>query len=132
VGLIRSGTQSIVIASELAEHSKLSGFEHGLRKVAQVIFGCVVGLGVTVAISRIWPVKSPSGNDLGRVVGISDVASFVFNTRTQSFSAFSCPGDFGTSAQGINNRGQIAGQCRTEDGGPLLGFIATPQDGEDD
>lgn len=50
-------TAAIVIASELTHHSKLTGLEHGLGKVAQVIFGCVVGLSVTLAMSRIWPVK---------------------------------------------------------------------------
>src|SRR5215475_10267611 len=35
-------TAAIVIASELTSHSKLTGLENGLRKVAQVIFGCIV------------------------------------------------------------------------------------------
>jgi hypothetical protein len=50
-------TAAIVIASEPTHHSKLTGLEHGLGKVAQVIFGCVIGLSVTPAMSRIWPVK---------------------------------------------------------------------------
>jgi uncharacterized membrane protein YccC len=54
-------TAAIVIASELSHHSKLIGLEQGLRKVAQVIFGCVVGLSVTLAMSRIWPMKSEPG-----------------------------------------------------------------------
>jgi len=54
-------TAAIVIASELSHHSKLVGLEQGLRKVAQVIFGCVMGLSVTLAMSRIWPMKSESG-----------------------------------------------------------------------
>ena len=52
---------AIVIASELTHRSKLTGFEQGLRKVAQVIFGCIVGLVVTLAVSRIWPARSTSG-----------------------------------------------------------------------
>jgi uncharacterized membrane protein YccC len=52
-------TAAIVIASGLTQHSKLSGIHQGLHKVAEVIFGCVVGLLVTLAMSRIWPVKSP-------------------------------------------------------------------------
>ena len=54
-------TAAIVIASELTHHSKLSAIEHGLQKVAQVIFGCVVGLAVTLAMSRIWPARSARG-----------------------------------------------------------------------
>jgi uncharacterized membrane protein YccC len=51
-------TAAIVIASGLTQHSKLSGVQHGLHKVGEVIFGCVVGLLVTLAMSRIWPMKS--------------------------------------------------------------------------
>ena len=49
-------TAAIVIASGLAEHSKLSGVEHGLHKVAEVILGCVMGLLVSWLMSYIWPV----------------------------------------------------------------------------
>src|SRR5262249_49936346 len=48
----------ITAASELTHHSKLSAIDQGLRKVAQVIFGCIVGLVVTLAMSRIWPVRA--------------------------------------------------------------------------
>ena len=51
-------TAAIVIASELSHHSKVGAMQQGLYKVAQVIFGCVVGLSVTLAMSRFWPVKS--------------------------------------------------------------------------
>jgi len=51
-------TAAIVIASELSHHSKVGAMQQGLYKVAQVIFGCVVGLSVTLAMSRLWPVKS--------------------------------------------------------------------------
>ena len=54
-------TAAIVIASDLTRHSKVTGIEHGLHKVAEVIFGCVMGLLVTLAMSRIWPVKSTPG-----------------------------------------------------------------------
>jgi len=71
-------------------------------------------------------------DNLGHTVGVSDVGNFIFDAQTKSFLAttFECPGDeqFPTDTRpgGINNRGQIAGRCRTEDGGPLRGFIATP------
>jgi uncharacterized membrane protein YccC len=49
-------TAAIVIASGLTHDSKLLGVEHGLHKVAEVIFGCVVGLGVSVVMSKVWPI----------------------------------------------------------------------------
>ena len=50
-------TAAIVIASGLSAHSKLSGFEHGLHKVAEVIFGCAVGWAVSVAMAKLWPIR---------------------------------------------------------------------------
>ena len=55
-------TAAIVIAAGLTHHSKLTGIEHGLHKVGEVIFGCVMGLLVTLAMSRVWPVKSAPGS----------------------------------------------------------------------
>jgi uncharacterized membrane protein YccC len=49
-------TAAIVIAAGLTHHSKLTGVEHGLHKVAEVIFGCLVGLVVTWAMSKVWPI----------------------------------------------------------------------------
>jgi uncharacterized membrane protein YccC len=48
-------TAALVIASSLEQHSKLSGIEIGLRRVGEVILGCVIGLLVTWFISKIWP-----------------------------------------------------------------------------
>lgn len=50
-------TAAIVIAGGLSDQSKLTGMEHGLHKVGEVIFGCAVGLAVSVAMSRIWPIR---------------------------------------------------------------------------
>ena len=50
-------TAAIVIAGGLFAHSKLTGMEDGLHKVAEVIFGCVVGWAVSVAMSKIWPIS---------------------------------------------------------------------------
>lgn len=50
-------TAAIVIASGLSQHSKLSGVEHGLHKVGEVLLGCLVGLVVSWAMARIWPMK---------------------------------------------------------------------------
>ena len=53
-------TAAIVIASGVTSHSRLSGLEHGLHKVGEVVFGCVVGLVVSWAMSRIWPIRRPA------------------------------------------------------------------------
>ena len=52
-------TAAIVIAAGVSSHSKLN-VEHGLHKVAEVVFGCVVGLVVSWAMSRIWPIHRPA------------------------------------------------------------------------
>ena len=49
-------TAAIVIAAGLEQHSTLSGVEHGLHKVGEVILGCMMGLAVSWLMSRIWPV----------------------------------------------------------------------------
>lgn len=49
-------TAAIVIAAGLTHHSKLSGVEHGLHKVAEVLYGCLVGLLVTWLMSKLWPI----------------------------------------------------------------------------
>jgi uncharacterized membrane protein YccC len=56
-------TAAIVIAAGLSSHSELSAVEHGLHKVAEVLFGCFVGLLVSWSMSRIWPIAKPA--DLG-------------------------------------------------------------------
>lgn len=50
-------TAAIVIAAGLSSQSKVSGMEHGLHKVAEVIFGCTVGWAVSVAMSRLWTIR---------------------------------------------------------------------------
>ena len=52
-------TAAIVIAAGLTHHSKLSGVEHGLHKVAEVIYGCLIGLLVTWLMSMLWPIARP-------------------------------------------------------------------------
>jgi len=53
-------TAAIVIAAGLSSHSKLSAMEHGLHKVAEVLFGCLVGLLVSWLMSKIWPIAKPA------------------------------------------------------------------------
>lgn len=53
-------TAAIVIASGITSHSRVSGLEHGLHKVAEVLFGCLVGLLVTWLMSKVWPIRQPA------------------------------------------------------------------------
>ncbi|MBX3026790.1 FUSC family protein [bacterium] len=54
-------TAAIVIAAGLMHESKLTGVEHGLHKVAEVIFGCLVGLAVSWLMATLWPVRATTG-----------------------------------------------------------------------
>lgn len=48
-------TAAIIMSAVLTHHSTRSGLEIGLRRVGEVILGCVVGLIVTWLISKVWP-----------------------------------------------------------------------------
>ena len=49
-------TAAIVIAGSLATNSAYSGFEIGLRRVAEVIAGSIVGLIVSWLMATVWPI----------------------------------------------------------------------------
>ena len=51
-------TAAIVIAAGLEKHSKLSGVELGMRRVGEVLLGCVVGILVSWAMDRLWPLPA--------------------------------------------------------------------------
>jgi uncharacterized membrane protein YccC len=53
-------TAAIVVAGALSQHSESSGIEGGLRRVGEVLLGCVVGLAVTWSMSKIWPLREPA------------------------------------------------------------------------
>jgi len=53
-------TAAVVIAGGLTYGSATLGLEKGLHKVAEVIFGCLVGMLVSVFMSRLWLLK-PAG-----------------------------------------------------------------------
>jgi uncharacterized membrane protein YccC len=53
-------TAAIIIASGIEHHSERVSIEIGLRRVAEVLFGCLVGLTVSWLISKIWPLPEPS------------------------------------------------------------------------
>jgi uncharacterized membrane protein YccC len=53
-------TAAIVVAGALQHHSKLTGMEQGVRRVGEVLFGCVVGIAVAWVLSKIWPLRELS------------------------------------------------------------------------
>jgi uncharacterized membrane protein YccC len=55
-------TAAIVLAAGIAQGAKTAGIESGLRKVGQVIFGCVVGMLVSYLMSKVWLVKPPASD----------------------------------------------------------------------
>lgn len=48
-------TAAIVIAGGLQHHQTLDAVEQGVRRVAEVLFGCVVGIAVAWLLSKVWP-----------------------------------------------------------------------------
>ena len=52
-------TAAIVIAAGIGTGSAKIGIGRGLHKVAEVLFGCVVGILVSWLMSRIWLVRRP-------------------------------------------------------------------------
>ncbi|PYT01750.1 MAG: hypothetical protein DMF63_02590 [Acidobacteria bacterium] len=56
-------TAAIVLATGISQGAKSAGVESGLRKVGQVIFGCLVGMLVSYFMSKVWLVRPPSGRE---------------------------------------------------------------------
>ena len=52
-------TAAIVIAAAIGSGSVQVGIGRGMHKVAEVLFGCVVGILVSWLMSKIWLVRSP-------------------------------------------------------------------------
>ena len=50
-------TAAIVIAAGISHGSRAEGIASGLHKVAEVLFGCIVGLMVSWLMSKVWLVK---------------------------------------------------------------------------
>ena len=48
-------TACIVVAGGLSQ-TKVHGLEQGVKRVGEVLLGCVVGLVVTFVMSKLWPV----------------------------------------------------------------------------
>ena len=52
-------TAAIVIAAAVSHHSEMSALEVGVRRVGEVLLGCVVGLLVSWLMSIVWPPPKP-------------------------------------------------------------------------
>jgi uncharacterized membrane protein YccC len=52
-------TAAIVIAAGMTDHSKLSAMEIGLRRVGEVLLGCLVGFAVSWLMAIVWPPPEP-------------------------------------------------------------------------
>jgi uncharacterized membrane protein YccC len=50
---------AFVIAAGLEYHSRIKGLEAGGWRMAEVLFGCVIGLVVAWIVSLIWPLPEP-------------------------------------------------------------------------
>ena len=53
-------TAAVVIAAAAANESLTVGLVQGLHKVAEVAFGCLVGIVVSLAMSKVWLIRSPT------------------------------------------------------------------------
>jgi hypothetical protein len=53
-------TAALVVASALTQHSSLTGFEIGMRRVGEIILGCMLGAAVSWLMSKIWHVPEAS------------------------------------------------------------------------
>jgi uncharacterized membrane protein YccC len=52
-------TAAFVISAGIEHHSRLKGLSAGVTRMAEVLFGCVVGLAVAWLVSVIWPLPEP-------------------------------------------------------------------------
>jgi uncharacterized membrane protein YccC len=50
-------TAALVVSSGLLHESKVTGIESGLHKVAEVVVGCLIGVGVSWLMSKLWPLR---------------------------------------------------------------------------
>jgi len=59
-------TAAIVIAAALTSQSDQIGYEQGLRKVGQVLFGSLVGMLVSWTTARFWLMRPPADQGLAK------------------------------------------------------------------
>ena len=53
-------TAAMILASAVTSESSTIGIIQGLRKVAEVVFGCLVGMIVSLVMSRVWLIRGSS------------------------------------------------------------------------
>ena len=56
-------TAAIVIAGSMAHHSELTALEMGVRRVGEVLLGCLMGLIISWAMSKLWPLPETDRNE---------------------------------------------------------------------
>ena len=54
-------TAAVVIADAVVNDSSVTGIVQGLHKVAEVVFGCVVGMTVSLIMSKVWLIQPSTG-----------------------------------------------------------------------
>lgn len=59
-------TAAVVIAAGVTSGSDTIGMTQGIHKVLEVVFGCLVGLGVSWTMSKVWLVKPPARTGKGQ------------------------------------------------------------------
>ena len=58
-------TAAVVIAAAITTDSQAIGIAQGLHKVAEVVFGCLVGVTVSLVMSKVWLIQ-PSTEETAR------------------------------------------------------------------
>ena len=72
-------TAAIIIASDLQRDSRLTDIQLGLRRVGEVMLGCVMGLAISWLMSKLWPLheskkEAVASSESQRVGDAADVA----------------------------------------------------------
>ena len=57
-------TAAIVIAAGMTHHSDLTALEIGVRRVGEVLLGCVMGLAVSWLMAIVWPLPEPKKEEV--------------------------------------------------------------------
>ena len=55
-------TAAVVIAAAISSESSAIGIQQGLHKVAEVVFGCLVGMTISLVMSRVWLIQPSTEN----------------------------------------------------------------------
>ena len=63
-------TAAVVIAAAITSESSTVGIQRGLHKVAEVVFGCLVGITISLVMSKVWLIQS-STEDAARSSGLA-------------------------------------------------------------